>query len=97
MTRSPFGPCGKRVAVAMALIGLARAGPVHAQGPRATATPQKIDEEYTARIKKILFANRPFWRWQTQGSFFLAFNAILNRNDLNAGRTAPRPTATAER
>src|SRR6185503_12958816 len=29
------------------------AGEVHAQaGPRTTATPQKLDEEYTARIKK---------------------------------------------
>jgi hypothetical protein len=38
----------------------------------------------------ILFANRPFWRWETQGNFFLAFNAILNWNDLDAGR-APAP------
>ena len=35
----------------------------------------------------ILFATRPFWRYQTQGNYFLAFNAILNWNDLNAGRT----------
>jgi hypothetical protein len=33
----------------------------------------------------VLFAIRPFWRWQTQGTFFLAFNAILNWNDLHAG------------
>jgi len=32
----------------------------------------------------ILFATRPFWRYQTQGNYFLAFNAILNWNDLNA-------------
>jgi len=44
----------------------------------------------------VMFANRPFWRWQTQGNFFLGFNAILNWNDLDAGRTAP-PTTTAER
>lgn len=36
----------------------------------------------------VLFGIRPFWRWETQGSFFLAFNAILNWNDLNAGRTS---------
>ena len=42
----------------------------------------------------VMFAIRPYWRWQTQGTFFLGFNAILNWNDLNAGRTAPsRPTA----
>jgi hypothetical protein len=45
----------------------------------------------------VMFANRPYWRWQTQGSFFLGFNAILNWNDLDAGRAAPRPTTTAER
>ena len=34
----------------------------------------------------VVFALRPFWRWQTQGTFFLAFNAILNWNDLDAGK-----------
>ena len=29
----------------------------------------------------VMFALRPFWRWQTQGSYSLAFNAILNWND----------------
>src|SRR5205085_1804611 len=38
----------------------------------------------------VMFANRPYWRWQTQGNFSLGFNAILNWNDLDAGRTAPR-------
>jgi hypothetical protein len=45
----------------------------------------------------VMFANRPYWRWQTQGTFFLGFNTILNWNDLDAGRNVPRPTATAER
>ncbi len=43
----------------------------------------------------VMFANRPYWRWQTQGNFFLGFNAILNWNDLDAGRQAPRPQTTA--
>jgi hypothetical protein len=30
----------------------------------------------------ILFANRPFWRWQTHGSHALVFNTILHWNDL---------------
>jgi hypothetical protein len=30
----------------------------------------------------VLFAIRPFWRWETQGSFALVFNTILNWNDL---------------
>jgi len=37
----------------------------------------------------VMFAIRPFWRWQTQGTFFLGFNAILNWNDLDAGRETP--------
>ena len=43
----------------------------------------------------VMFANRPYWRWQTQGNFFLGFNAILNWNDLDAGRTVARPVGTA--
>jgi len=31
----------------------------------------------------VLFAIRPFWRWETQGSFALVFNTIMNWNDLN--------------
>lgn len=34
----------------------------------------------------VLFSNNPFWRGETQGSYFLAFNAILNFDNLNAGR-----------
>jgi hypothetical protein len=47
----------------------------------------------------VMFANRPFWRWETQGNFFLAFNAILNWNDLDAGRAPARtvPTTRQER
>jgi hypothetical protein len=32
-----------------------------------------------------MFGIRPFWRWQTQGTYFLGFNAILHWNDLKAG------------
>ena len=42
----------------------------------------------------VMFALRPFWRWQTQGTYFLAFNAILNWNHLDAGKAPPpRPGA----
>jgi hypothetical protein len=45
----------------------------------------------------VLFAIRPYWRWQTQGTFFLGFNAILNWNDLNAGKVeATTDAAPAE-
>ncbi len=39
----------------------------------------------------VMFALRPFWRWQTQGTFFLAFNAILNWDHLDAGTPEPAP------
>jgi len=44
----------------------------------------------------VSFAIRPFWRWQTQGTYFLAFNAILNWNDLDAGRAGGEPRPTTE-
>ncbi len=34
----------------------------------------------------VLFSNNPFWRAETHGSYFLVFNAILNFDQLNAGR-----------
>ena len=41
----------------------------------------------------VLFALRPFWRWQTQGTYFLGFNAILNWDHLDAGKAAAPPPA----
>ena len=34
----------------------------------------------------LLFANNPMWRQQTQGSYFLLFNAMLNFEHLGLGR-----------
>jgi hypothetical protein len=34
----------------------------------------------------VVFSNNPIWRGETQGSYFLVFNAILNFDSLNAGR-----------
>ncbi|HXT30292.1 MAG TPA: M14 family zinc carboxypeptidase [Vicinamibacterales bacterium] len=45
----------------------------------------------------VMFANRPYWRWQTQGNFFLGFNTILNWNDLDAGRRPATTTTTQQR
>jgi hypothetical protein len=42
----------------------------------------------------VMFGIRPFWRWQTHGTFFLAFNAILNWNDLAAGKPAEQTNDT---
>ncbi len=46
----------------------------------------------------VMFATNPMWRHQTQGEFFLLFNAALNYDNLGVGRTEPaaqrqRPTA----
>ncbi len=43
----------------------------------------------------VMFALRPFWRWQTQGTYSLGFNAIMNWNDLDAGKPAPRTETTS--
>ncbi len=34
----------------------------------------------------LLFSTNPFWRGQTKGSYFLIYNAIMNWDNLNAGR-----------
>src|SRR4029453_16759673 len=44
----------------------------------------------------VSFAIRPFWRWQTQGTYFLGFNTILNWNDLDAGRAGGGGTTPAQ-
>jgi hypothetical protein len=42
----------------------------------------------------VMFASRPFWRYQTFGNFNLAFNAILNWNHLDAGQSQAAPRTT---
>ena len=44
----------------------------------------------------VMFALRPFWRWQTQGTFSLGFNAIMNWNDLDAGKPSAPATTTQQ-
>ncbi len=42
----------------------------------------------------VLFATRPFWRWQTQGAWAMAFNAMVHWNALAApAGAAPAPGA----
>jgi hypothetical protein len=52
---------------------------------RALAVDEKVGEGHV-----VMFAIRPFWRWQTHGTYTLGFNAIMNWNDLDAGRPARR-------
>ncbi len=37
----------------------------------------------------VLFSNNPIWRGETRGTYFLVFNAILNFDNLDAGRKLP--------
>jgi hypothetical protein len=34
----------------------------------------------------VLFSNNPMWRGETHGSYALVLNAILNHDNLDAGR-----------
>jgi hypothetical protein len=63
-------------------------------GGQALASRALVVDAPVGQGHVVMFAIRPFWRWQTQGTFFLGFNAILHWNDLNAGRpVGTRPTA----
>jgi hypothetical protein len=60
-------------------------------GEELAGRPAVLDAP-VGRGHVVLFAIRPFWRWETQGSFALVFNTILNWNDLNvAWPTLPKP------
>jgi hypothetical protein len=45
---------------------------------------QLIDES-VGKGHLVMFAFRPYWRWQTQGTFAMGFNAIMNWDHLDAG------------
>jgi hypothetical protein len=47
--------------------------------------PAVIDSPY-GQGHVVLYSNNPFWRAETKGSYFLVFNAILNFDNLDAGR-----------
>jgi hypothetical protein len=59
--------------------GLLDGGTDIAQRPMVIDVP--VDKGHV-----VLFSNNPIWRGETQGSYFLVFNAILNHDNLNAGR-----------
>jgi hypothetical protein len=60
-------------------------------GQQALAGRAVVVDSPLGKGHVLMFANRPFWRYQTHGNFNLAFNAILNWNHLDAG--APQPAA----
>ena len=59
--------------------GLLDGGDEIAQRPAVIDVPQGSGHV-------LLFSTNPFWRGQTKGSYFLIFNALLNWDNLNAGR-----------
>ena len=54
-------------------------------GENLQSRPQVIDAP-VGKGHVVMFAIRPFWRWQSQGTFILGFNALMHWNDLNAGK-----------
>lgn len=56
------------------------------EGGMALSNRAQLIDESIGKGHVVMFAIRPFWRWQTQGTYALGFNAILNWNDLDAGR-----------
>jgi hypothetical protein len=54
-------------------------------GDEIAQHPAVIDAPY-GNGHVVLFSTNPFWRGQTAGSYFLVFNAIMNFDNLNAGR-----------
>ena len=55
-------------------------------GGQALANRAQLVDAPIGKGHVVMFGIRPFWRWQTQGSYMLGFNAIMNWNDLGAGR-----------
>jgi hypothetical protein len=55
-------------------------------GGQALANRAQVVDATLGKGHVVMFAIRPFWRWQTQGTYSLGFNAIMNWNDLDAGR-----------
>jgi hypothetical protein len=58
-------------------------------GGTALANRAQVVDAKVGNGHVVMFGIRPFWRWQTQGTFFLGFNTILNWNDLDAGKAEP--------
>jgi zinc carboxypeptidase len=53
-------------------------------GGDALASRAQLVDESVGKGHIVMFAFRPYWRWQTQGTFAMGFNAIVNWNHLDA-------------
>ena len=72
-----------RTVVRFSKSGLLLSGMLQGAG-ELTGKPAVVDVP-VGRGHVVLFANRPFWRWETHGSHALVFNTMLHWNDLRAG------------
>ncbi|MGI8745422.1 MAG: M14 family zinc carboxypeptidase [Bryobacteraceae bacterium] len=61
-------------------------------GGRELANRPMIVDVPRGKGHVLLFANNPIWRNETQGSYFFLFNAMLNFDHLNAGRSMAGPS-----
>ncbi|MCA1614838.1 MAG: hypothetical protein LC795_14075 [Acidobacteria bacterium] len=61
-----------------------------AGGQELANAPAVVDVP-VGRGHVLLFATNPMWRHQTQGAFFLLFNAALNYDSLGVGRAPETP------
>ena len=55
-------------------------------GAEGLANRAQLVDETIGTGHIVMFAFRPYWRWQTQGTFAMGFNAIVNWNHLDAGK-----------
>jgi hypothetical protein len=66
-------------------------------GGEALSGRAQVVDESLGKGHIVMFAIRPFWRWQTQGTYTLGFNTIMNWNDLDAGKAAPEAPVSDDR
>jgi hypothetical protein len=59
-------------------------------GANELANRPAIVDVPVGRGHVVMFATNPMWRHQTQGEFFLVFNAALNYDNLGVGRSESR-------
>ena len=55
-------------------------------GGEGLSSRATLIDESVGKGHIVMFAFRPFWRWQTQGTFAMGFNAIVNWDHLDAGK-----------
>ncbi|MEO8946354.1 MAG: M14 family zinc carboxypeptidase [Gemmatimonadaceae bacterium] len=65
-------------------------------GDALSGRAQVVDESI-GKGHIVMFAIRPFWRWQTQGTFMLGFNTIMNWDHLDAGKSGGSTASMSER